>query len=190
MSTLKTILSFVGICILASCSNSVPAANTTPVPSTSAPSSTPAPTATSTPSYVRYVSTEPYAYYDFDDSFENVTDPGMYGITSALNTVKVNTENHNMGANPSRLTEPSKRKACIPGCLSSFLYRKFWESVHTIFQRRPLSCPCLSLRIPPSMSFILRRTKVTNSSRSPTPKSRKIQMFHINGRQPCERKMG
>jgi GH35 family endo-1,4-beta-xylanase len=36
--------------------------------------------------------TEPYAYYDFNDSFENVSDAnlGAYGITSALNTVKVN----------------------------------------------------------------------------------------------------
>ena len=68
-----------------------------PPTATPAPTNSPAPTATNAPSYVRYISSEPYAYYDFDDSFENVTDLDAYGITSTRNTVKVNTTSYAMG---------------------------------------------------------------------------------------------
>jgi hypothetical protein len=77
-------------------SNNLPAPTATDTPSPTA-TQTLNPTATNAPSYVRYVSTEPYAYYDFDDSFENVTNLEAYGITSTRNTVKINTTSFTMG---------------------------------------------------------------------------------------------
>jgi GH35 family endo-1,4-beta-xylanase len=46
-----------------------------------------------------YASTEPYGYYDFGDSFENVSNANLeaYGITSSRNTVKVNSTNYYSG---------------------------------------------------------------------------------------------
>jgi len=58
----------------------------------SQPTSTPVPPR---PTSVPYVTDEPYALYDFADSFEGVSDPGIYGIGSGLNSVKVNSENVN-----------------------------------------------------------------------------------------------
>ena len=92
---------FVIALVLAACqpATSIPptAIRTAEPQPTSTPTYTPIPTAANTPSYVRYASSEPYASYDFDDSFENVSDLDAYGITSALNTVTVNTTNYNMG---------------------------------------------------------------------------------------------
>ena len=51
----------------------------------------PLPTATRVP----YVTNEPYAYYDFADSFEGISDLAAYGISSSQNTVKVNGANYN-----------------------------------------------------------------------------------------------
>jgi len=60
----------------------------------------PPPTNTSTPvpprpTTVPYVTNEPYALYDFTDSFEGLSDLAPYGIGSAQNTIKVNSENPN-----------------------------------------------------------------------------------------------
>jgi endo-1,4-beta-xylanase len=88
---------FVITLLLAACQPATPLPPTavpTPVPPTTAP---PSPTATSAPSYIPYVSDETYAYYDFNDSFENVSDPTAYGISSWMNTVQVNTTNYNRG---------------------------------------------------------------------------------------------
>ena len=56
------------------------------------PSSTPLPPR---PTSVPYVTDEPFALYDFADSFEGVSDPAPYGIGSTLNSIKVNSENAN-----------------------------------------------------------------------------------------------
>ena len=70
----------------------------TPTP----PASTMAPPTTNTstpvpprPTSVPYVTNEPYALYDFADSFEGISDLGAYGITSSQNSVKVNNTNYN-----------------------------------------------------------------------------------------------
>jgi endo-1,4-beta-xylanase len=70
----------------------------TPPVNTGMPPSTPLPTGTPQPprpTSVPYTTNEPYAYYDFADSFESLSDPAPYGITSSQNTVKVNSANPN-----------------------------------------------------------------------------------------------
>ena len=101
---IRTLTALLGIAlVVVACQSAtpIPPIATPPPINSTAPtlsaSETPVPTAASTPSYVRYISTEPYAYYDFDDSFETVTNLGVYGISSTRNTVKLNTTSYYMG---------------------------------------------------------------------------------------------
>ncbi len=97
---LKMSILGLGSAYLAACGRLVPLAptaapaqptNTLPPPPI--PTSTPTPPPTATP--VPYVTNEPYAYYDFADSFEGISDLAASGISSALNSVKVNSTNYN-----------------------------------------------------------------------------------------------
>ena len=95
---LKLSLAGLGAAYLAACGRLVPPA---PTAAPAQPTYTPPPTPTSTPippptiTRVPYVTNEPYAYYDFADSFEDISDLAAYGISSSQNTVKLNSTNYN-----------------------------------------------------------------------------------------------
>ena len=103
---LKLSLAGLGAAYLAACGRIVPPAQTA-VPvlpidtATLPPTPTSPPTQTSTPippptaTRVPYVTNEPYAYYDFADSFEGISDLAANGISSSQNSVKLNGTNYN-----------------------------------------------------------------------------------------------
>ena len=87
---LKLSMISLGAAYLAACGRAVPPA---PTVTLAQPTNTPIPPPTAT--RVPYVTNEPYAYYDFTDSFEGISDLAANGISSVLNSVKVNSTNYN-----------------------------------------------------------------------------------------------
>ena len=123
---LKFSLAGLGAAYLAACGRLVPPA---PTVAPAQPTNTPPPIPTSTPTApptatpVPYVTNEPYAYYDFADSFEGISDLAAYGISSSQNIVKLNSTNYNTLTQTGR--QSLEANGTIAGPVSSSLSIEF-----------------------------------------------------------------
>ena len=139
---LKFSLAGLGAAYLAACGRLVPppptvapAQPTYTLPPNPTVTPIPLPTATRVP----YVTNEPYAFYDFADSFEDISDLATCGISSSQNTVKVNSTNYNSLYQTGHQSQEAD--GTIAGKSSSSLsieinVEKYWEPVPSISRTR------------------------------------------------------